>query len=199
MPWKEANVMDLRSEFVHRALRAEMPFAALCREYGISAKTGYKWKQRFLDEGRLGLADRSRRPTRQPSMVAEDTCCEIIRLKKKHDTWGPKKIHDIFTKANHRLPQVSLSTVKRILDKAGLIKQRRRRRSEHCGRIANPLVATAPNEVWTTDFKGWWYSTTHQRVLPLTVRDAFSKFVLMVQVVADGRSQTIQECFSRLF
>jgi putative transposase len=200
MPWKEANVMDLRTEFIQRALRADIPFAALCRRYGISTKTGYKWKQRFLADGLPGLADRSRRPNSKLTMVTEDVCCEIVRFKGLHEDWGPKKIHDLYSKADHQLPAVSLSTVKRVLDKAGLTeRRRRRRRSEDCGRIANPLVATAPNEVWTVDFKGWWYSTTQERVVPLTVRDAYSRYVLLAQAVADGRMETVQECFARLF
>ena len=201
MPWKEAYVMDLKNEFIQRALRAEQPFAELCREYGISTKTGYKWKQRFLAEGQSGLSDRSRRPRSQHCAASEDVCCEIVRLKNDRRQWGPKKIHDVYNRASgNRLPPVSLSTVKRVLDKAGLTeRRRRRRRSEDCGRIANPLVATAPNEVWTVDFKGWWYSTTNERVQPLTVRDAYSRYVLLAQAVADGRMETVQECFCRLF
>lgn len=199
MPWKEANVMDLREEFVQRALRDEHPFAALCREYGISTKTGYKWKQRFLAEGRSGLHDRSRRPYSTPNLVSEDVCCKIISLKDSHRDWGPKKIHDLYIRSRRRLPLVSLSTVKRVLGKAGLTRKRRRHPAKHCGRIANPLVATVPNEVWTVDFKGWWYSATQERVQPLTVRDANSCCILMIQVVADSSTETVQECFRRLF
>jgi len=199
MPWKEANVMDLRNEFVQRALRAEQPFAGLCREYGISTKTGYKWKQRFLEEGKPGLHDHSRRPANVPVLVSEDVCCKIIALKEKRRDWGPKKIHELYNRDRRRLPLVSLSTVKRVLGKAGLTKKRRRRPAEQCGRIANPLVATVPNEVWTVDFKGWWYSSTQERVQPLTVRDAKTCFILMIQVVADSCTETVQECFRRLF
>jgi transposase InsO family protein len=200
MAWKEANVMDLRTEFIQRAFRAEVPFAALCRSYGISTKTGYKWKQRFLADGLPGLADRSRRPHCSPAVIDEDVICELIRLKTKHDNVGPKKIRNLYLRAYPTRPLPSLSTVKRVLGKAGLTeRRRRRRRSEHCGRIANPLVATVPNEVWTVDFKGWWYTTAKERVLPLTVRDAFSRYVLLVQVVANGRMETVQDCFSRLF
>ncbi|MCB1222179.1 helix-turn-helix domain-containing protein, partial [bacterium] len=76
MPWKEADVMDLRMQFVTRALREEMSFAALCREFGISAKTGYKWKQRFLDDGYGGLVDLSRRPAAHARQLDEDTIFE---------------------------------------------------------------------------------------------------------------------------
>jgi putative transposase len=200
MPWKEANVMDLRTEFVNRALRGELPFAALCRLYGISTKTGYKWKRRFLAEGLPGLADRSRRPQRSPTGVGEDVLCELVRLKVRHASWGPKKIRDLYGRADPGRSLPSLSTVKRLLGKAGLVERRRRRRSaQHCGRIANPLSATAANQVWTVDFKGWWYTPAKRRVLPLTVRDAFSRYVLLAQLVADARMETVKECFVRLF
>lgn len=200
MPWKEANVVELRTEFIKRALCDDLPFSTLCREYGISPKTGYKWKQRFLREGLPGLADMSRRPISCPTAVTEDVVCELVRLKNLHPRWGPKKIRELFIKAHPTKPSVSLSSVKRVLGKSGLVKPRRRyRKAQHCGRIANPLVPTAPNQVWTVDFKGWWYSPDRRRVMPLTVRDAFSRYVLLVQAVPDARMETVKECFCRLF
>src|SRR5436190_20141873 len=100
MPWKETSVMDQREEFMKRALRAEMPFAALCREYDISEKTGYKWKQRFFDAGNPGLADMSRRPHSCSRATDEDICCELIRFKGKHPSWGPTKIRTLYRKAH---------------------------------------------------------------------------------------------------
>ena len=93
----------------------------------------------------------------------------------------------------------SLSTVKRILNKAGLVEKRARRKAEHCGRIENRVTAGAPNEVWTTDFKGWWYSTDKQRVAPLTVQDAYSRYLLCAEIVPDARTETVQKSFERLF
>lgn len=81
MPWKETDVNSLRAEFVMRSLQEKLPFAQLCREYGIQPKTGYKWKKRFLEEGLKGLADRSRRPKTSPRGLSEEVVCEIIRLK----------------------------------------------------------------------------------------------------------------------
>jgi len=200
MPWKEANVMDLRAEFASRALREETSFTALCREYGVSTKTGYKWKKRFLADGRAGLRDRSRRPRRSPTLVCEDVICALVALKHKHGSAGPKKILSMFQHRQPALPPPSLSSVKRILAKAGLTqRRRRRRRSASCGQLVNPVVATTPNEVWTVDFKGSWYTPSQERVTPLTVMDAYSRYVLLAQIVTDGRWQTVQQCFSQLF
>jgi putative transposase len=200
MPWKEANVMDLKTDFVTRALREETSFTALCRSYGISTKTGYKWKKRFLADGRSGLADRSRRPQRSPSLVCEDVVCGLVALKHEHDSAGPKKILTMFHERHPALPPPSLSSVKRILAKVGLTRRRRRRRrAASCGQLVNPVVASTPNEVWTVDFKGSWYTPSRERVTPLTVMDAYSRCVLLAQITADGRWSTIQQCFSRLF
>lgn len=199
MPWKECNVVNLRTEFVLRALHDELSFTALCQEYGISTKTGYKWKQRFLEQGLCGLPDRSRRPHSSPAGISEDIACRLIRLKLAHRNWGTKKIRELFTRRHGDSETVSVSTVKRILDKSGLVEHRRRRKAQQCGRITNCIEAKTPNEVWTVDFKGWWYSSDKARVEPLTVRDIYSRYILCADVMADGKSETVRSRFERLF
>lgn len=198
MPWKESRVVDQRSEFVMRAVRNEMPFVRLCREYGISAKTGYKWKARYASEGVQGLGDQSRRPRSSPEQLGEDVVCRVVRIKQAHRFWGPKKVHDLYGRTCGR-GGVSLSTVKRILRKAGLVERRKVRAASACGGIANRVEAQAPNDLWTVDFKGWWYSSDQRRVEPLTVQDAYSRYVLCVEIVADAKTETIQKSFERLF
>jgi|SRR5206468_2284797 len=87
MPWKEMDAMNQRVEFVMRALRTEN-FRELCREYGISAKSGYKWKERFLEHGLNGMMEESRRPKSSPRGLDEAVVCEIIRLKERRRHWG---------------------------------------------------------------------------------------------------------------
>lgn len=199
MPWKEAAVVELRTEFIMRALRGDLPFVALCREYGISTKTGYKWKERFEKDGARGLNNRSRRPNSSPQQISEDQFCRIVKLKNAHRRWGPKKIRELLARSCWENEPVSLSTVKRVLKKAGLVQERRRKRPEQCGRIENRYQARGPNEIWTTDFKGYWYSAESRRVQPLTVQDAFSRYVLCAEAVPDSRIETVRRCFERLF
>jgi putative transposase len=200
MPWKESNAVDLRTEFVNRALREDTPFTALCREFGISAKTGYKWKERFLSAGLPGLCDQSRRPHSSPAGISEDALCELVRLKREHMAWGPDKIRELYRRANPRQAPPSLSTVKRVLAKCNLVVPRRKRRPpEQCGRFANRIEALAPNQVWSVDFKGWWYSARAGKVQPLTVCDAYSRFLLLAQAVPDSTTATVQACFVQLF
>jgi putative transposase len=73
MPWKEISVMNVRTEFVLRVFEAKIPFNDLCKEFGISRKTGYKWKDRFLEQGLTGLSDQSRRPVSSPQQLGENS------------------------------------------------------------------------------------------------------------------------------
>ena len=127
MPWKERDVKKLRLEFVLRALSEATSFVDLCEEYGIQAKTGYKWKQRFLEEGAAGLADRSRRPHSSPRQLSEAVVCEMVRLKQAHRKWGPRKIRELYARQHRDQPLPSETSFKRVLEKAGLVEKRKRR------------------------------------------------------------------------
>lgn len=199
MPWKEQNVMNLRTEFVLRAMHEAIPFAVLCQEYGISRKTGYKWKQRFLERGVVGLRDLSRRPLTAPTGLSEDVVCKIISLKGKHEKFGPRKIREVYARLHPGAEVPAESSFKRVLAKAGYVKKRRKRPASHSGHLKHRTPPEKPNDLWTVDFKGWWYTSDKQRCEPLTVRDAFSRFVLCVTVPEDGKTETIQKEFEHLF
>lgn len=199
MPWKERYAMDLRHEFVVRAMAKEQSFAALCREYGISEKTGYKWVTRYDREGYGGLGDRPRRPVSSPGELGEGVVCEIVRLKQAHMGWGPRKIRDVYGKKHGWEVVPSESSFKRVLDRAGLVERRRRRSSEHGGRLTDGRAAQGPNDVWTVDFKGYWYTPDGARCAPLTVRDDYSRYVLCTAVPPDARTATVRAEFEKLF
>jgi transposase InsO family protein len=199
MPWKETNVSDQRKEFVLESLRQFVNFTDLCTQYGISTKTGYKWKQRFLEEGFAGLMDQSRRPESSPTQIDEDVILEIVKIKTERPKWGPKKIHAIF-KRNHPHEKIPcLTSVERILRKAGLIEPRKRNRRNTGVRIENPVTASKPNEVWTVDFKGWWYTPDKEKVNPLTVRDEYSKYIFCIKSLDKGDIMSVKAEFKRLF
>jgi transposase InsO family protein len=196
MPWKAVEPMNQRTEFVLRAMKTDN-FRELCQEYGISTKTGYKWKERFLESGLSGMAELSRRPKSSPTGLEEATVCEIVRLKERHRYWGPRKIRRVYERLHGQAP--SESSFKRVLERAGLVEPRRQRSRQQSGRLSSGRKAQAPNEVWTVDFKGWWYEAQGRRCEPLTVRDEYSRYVLELRAVADARTQTVQSCFERLF
>ncbi len=187
--------MEQRIEFALKALRT-LNFRALCQEYGVSAKTGYKWKQRFLEEGMEGMAEESRRPKTSPEQLPEEQVCEIVRLKRAHLPWGPRKIRELYLRRHGEA--ASESSFKRILERAGLTQRRRKRRSSEAGRLCSGRRAAAANEVWTVDFKGWWRNGA-KRCEPLTVRDEHSRYVLEVRALEDARSETVRQSFERLF
>jgi putative transposase len=197
MPWKEIKVMNQRSEFVLRAMQTAN-FRDLCREYGISTKTGYKWKQGFIEEGLGGMAVQSRRPASTPGGLAETVVCELVQLKQKHSTWGARKIRELYAR-KHPGQAPSESSVKRVLMRAGLVEKRRVRSRERSGRLHSGRRATTPNEVWTVDFKSWWQGAEGRRCEPLTVRDEFSRYVLELRTLESARYETVRTAFERLF
>jgi transposase InsO family protein len=195
MPWATPNLMNKRTEFAMKAIQTEN-FRELCREYGISPRVGYKWRDRFLAEGANGMREKSRRPHHSPEKLEEEMVCRIVRLKERHRHWGPKKLREIYRRAHGQAP--SESSFKRVLEKCGLVEKRPRRCQTAPGRIANGRQAQACNEVWTVDFKGWWYD--HEgRCDPLTVRDEYSRYVLELRALPDACTATVQSCFARLF
>ena len=187
--------MEERIEFGLKAMQT-LNFRALCQEYGISAKTGYKWKERFLREGIKGMKEQSRRPQSHADQLPEEKVCEIVRLKLAHVTWGPRKIRELYLRRHGEV--ASESTFKRVLERSGLTQKRRKRCASEAGRLCNGRKGSAPNEVWTVDFKGWWRSGG-RRCEPLTVRDEHSRYVLEVRALKDAKSQTVREKFERLF
>jgi transposase InsO family protein len=196
MPWKQVDLMNQRVEFVLKALKTEN-FRHLCRVYGISTKTGYKWRERFLQEGLNGMQELSRRPNKSPSGLSEGVVCDIIRIKHKHLAWGPRKVRAIYGRTHAQTP--SESSFKRVLQRAGLTEKRRLRPSKDTGRLYSGRRAQAPNEVWTVDFKGWWYGAQGRRCEPLTVRDEFSRYVLELRAMPDAQSKSVRAVFEQLF
>jgi transposase len=164
--------MEQRIEFVLRALRTEN-FRALCQEYGISAKIGYKWQERFMRLGLGGMEEESRRPHSHAEQLGEAEICAIIRLKLAHPRWGPRKIRELYLRRHGEV--ASESSFKRVLERAGLTEKRKGARVViEGGRLSSGRRAERLNEVWRVDFKGWW-RTKEGRCEPLTVRDELSR------------------------
>ncbi len=195
MPWVTQNLMNKRAEFAMRALQTDN-FVALCREYGISRKTGYKWCERFAAGGFGGMGDQSRRPHRSPEKLEEEVICQMVRLKQRHRHWGPQKIREVYLRSHGWAP--SESSFKRVFKDCGLSEKRKVRPMGQSGRIASGRKASAPNEVWTIDFKGYWYDRDG-RCEPLTVRDEYSRYVLEIRALPDARGKTVRQCLERLF
>lgn len=199
MPWKGKSIMELREEFIRKALRSEKPFRHLCQEYGISEKTGYKWKNRFIEKGTSGLADMSRRPKKSPKQLDEDAVIKIIQIRRAHPYWGPKKIQILLKKELKEIP--SESSIKRILDKAKLTKKAKVKKvnPETIGNIFRKMIqAEEPNDVWCMDFKGYWYSD-NEKIIPFTVRDLCTRKILEIRAVPTTSTEYVRQVLAEVF
>jgi transposase InsO family protein len=200
MPWSERFAMSLRKEFVLKALASEVPFAELCREFGIARKTGYKWLARFKERGTCGLVDEPRRPSRSPLALSADITLEVVELREAHPRWGPKKIWRLLARTHLAAEVPSISSVARVLKRRGLVRTRRNRARPISAPDRIPVVVVqGPNDLWTADFKGWWRSKNGQRCEPLTVRDAFSRHIMAAKLLKHTRTEEVKSEFESLF
>lgn len=189
--------MDEKEAFIKEMLKKDKPFKHLCLEYGISEKTGYKWKKRFEEEGKSGLFDQSRAPQNSPNSVHEDVVIAIMNLKLAHPYWGGKKILAIYARTHANPP--SLSSVNRILNKAGLVKKRHVRKiSSDNERLHQRIEPKQANDVWAIDFKGWWKSDG-EICEPLTARDLHTRTVLDIRLMRSKNSAAVRAVLTELF
>lgn len=198
MPWKESSVMEERLRFVARLLDGE-GMSDVCREFGISRKTGYKIFNRYKEHGLEALCDRSRRPVRYANQLPAQVEQMIVRLKRDKPHWGARKIRELLIRrlaGDVRIP--AKSTVHAVLDRHGLVKRaRQRRRTKAQG---TPLSrALLPNQLWCTDFKGEFKLGNGQYCYPLTVTDQASRYVLMCEALETTKQNNAFTAFERLF
>lgn len=199
MPWKIQSIDGERWRLVKALLREEQSVKYWCCFFGISRKTAYKWKARFMTEGgRAALQDRSRRPRRMPRQLTPHWVERIRQLRGQHPSWGPKKIRARFQRQGWHPP--STRTIGRWLQRMKLTRPLRRRPRKACVRLHRQLTrAQRANHVWTVDFKGWFRAGNGQRCEPLTVRDLFSRYALLAQVLAGQQGAPVKAMFTRLF
>ncbi len=198
MPWKVVEPMEQRVQFV--ALHQERLYSMteLCQRFAISAKTGYKWLQRYEQQGLEGLAEQSRAPKSRPHQMATEVQQILLDTRRAHPTWGPRKLLPYLKTRRPDLVMPAPSSVGDLLEKHGLTKSRRpRRKPIHPG--GAPLVAPAPNAVWSTDFKGQFPTQDGRLCYPLTVTDNFSRFLLGCHGLPSVEQVGVFPVFTRLF
>lgn len=179
MPWKETYPLGERERFIEDWIGGgAQNVAALCRLYGISRKTGYKWLERFREGGLANLEDRSHAAHRQPRRIAEPVERRLIQARRKHPSWGPKKLKAWLEAREPEESWPAASTIGEALKRAGLV--RKRKRVRRLGEAApSPLgEAAAPNDVWSIDYKGQFRTGDGSLCYPLTVVDAHSRYLL---------------------
>ena len=196
MPWRECYKMDERLRFVARLLEGEK-MAALCREFDISRKTGYKIFQRYKDCGLEGLTDRSRRPYRQANKLPFQVETLIVKLKREHPSWGAPKIREKLRRRHEEICTPAISTVHAVLDRHGLVTRRKRRGYQAQGTtLSSPHH---PNDLWCADYKGEFMLTDRRYCYPLTITDFATRYLLSCEALATTKEEFAFAVFERAF
>lgn len=189
--------MDQRVAFITDWLRGEWTMTDLADRYGISRKTAYKWVDRYESDRAHGLSERSRAPKVHGRAIGGDVRDTILALRQLHPRWGPKKLRAVLAIRQPQQPWPAASTIGDLLRREGLSVPHRRTR--YVVPRTQPLAAAqAPNDVWTADFKGWFRTGDGTRCDPLTIVDAYSRFVLCCRIVPP-KETGVRPCFERVF
>lgn len=176
MPWAQTDPMSERLRFVLAARKHKATFTSLCAAFGVAPKTGYKWLTQFEAEGPGGLKDRSRRPKSNSRSIAPEVAERLVELRQELG-WGPKKlVVELEKEGRWEVP--ATSTVGELLKRRGLVNPRKLRMRNKHPRTEPLRHADKPNAVWSMDFKGWFRLGDGTRCDPLTVTDAFSRYLL---------------------
>lgn len=197
MPWKVSNPMDERLKFIARLLDGEK-MAELCRQFGISRKTGYKILGRYRESGVKAFTDRSRRPYRHANQLPFQIEKLIVRLRNEQPTWGAPKIREILRRRHPDIQLPAISTVHAVLDRNGLIKPQAV--SRRARREGTPLSqAKEPNDLWCADYKGEFMLADRRYCYPLTVTDFATRYLFACEALATTRETLAFTVFERLF
>lgn len=202
MPWQERSPMDEREQFVREALSGLYTMTELCARATISRKTGYKWLERYHAGGRPALGDQSRAPHHCPHRVSADLVALLCAARQKHTTWGPRTLLAWLAPRHPEIPKTAwpaVSTAGDVLQRAGLVQRRRRRRDRAPQASTRPPGATAPNDIWTADFKGEFRTRDGVYCYPLTIADLQSRYLLACHGMLAPRGPGVAARFTQLF
>jgi transposase InsO family protein len=196
MPWKECNQVDERLRFVGRLLDGEN-MSAVCREFGISRKTGYKIFNRYKDCGLDGLGDRNRRPNRQANRLPFQVERTILQIKREKPSWGAPKIRERLIRRYAGIKTPAKSTIHAVLERHGMVKPRKARRYRPQGTELSE--GKAPNELWCADYKGEFLLGNHRYCYPLTITDYRSRYLLACESLESTKEKFAFTVFERVF
>ena len=192
MPWQEVSVMSARREFVRLAMQDGANRRELCRRFGISPQTGYKWLGRWT-AGEEELADRSRRPLTNPARSDAENEARVLQVRDAHPAWGGRKIVRCLEREGFVPP--AASTVHAILVRHGRVAAA----AGSGGQAYQRFEKEAPNHLWQMDFKGWVTLGNGMRCHPLTMVDDHSRYALCLAACANEQSATVQDRLQATF
>ena len=185
MPWRSMSVVEQRLEFCRLGESGELSHTELCRRYGISRQTGYKWLARFEAEGPAGLVDRSRAPRTSPTRTSPEMEELVLGVRDDHEPWGGRKIRGVLLRRGEvGVPQPS--TITEILRRNGRLREPSR------GAGYGSFEYPAPNQLWQMDFKGWFRLVTREPVHPFGMLDDHSRYNLRLRACKNQQTLTVQ-------
>jgi putative transposase len=195
MGWNATDATKERTKFVlewerrwNQAEGGPVNMTELCRMFGVSRQTGYTWVGRYREAQHdvRAIVERSRRPKTSPTALPPELEDIIVEARKRWPKWGPRKLRQRLVELNPGLPVPSASVMSKVLRRRGMtVPRRRRRRKAPLGITAPFGGCDAPNAVWCIDFKGWFVTSDGVRCYPLTLIDAFSRYLLRCEGLCD--------------
>src|SRR5271157_3874388 len=198
MPWKASSVMEEKLRFVFEYERDEQTMTELCTSFAISRETGYVWLRRYRALGLAGLVELDRAAQRHPNQTSATMEQAIVELRQAHMRWGPRKLKRVLERDQAGRSWPAASTIGELLKREGLVVARRKRR--RTAPYTEPLAhADGPNRVWCADFKGWFRTADGERIDPLTISDAHSRYLLRCQAVEKTDTARVQAIFEATF
>jgi transposase InsO family protein len=198
MPWKASSAMEEKLRFVFEYQRDGLSMVELCEQFGISRETGYVWLRRYRERGWQGLLEMNRAAHRHPNRTATEIEDRVLTLREAHMRWGPRKLKRVLQKEEPARVWPATSTIGEMVKRAGLVVPRKKRRKTPP--YTEPLAhAVEANRVWCADFKGWWRTQDGTRIDPLTITDAWSRYLLRCQAVEKTDTERVRAIFEAAF
>ena len=194
MPWEEVSITCLRLDFVKLATQEGANMSELCRCFGISRKTGYKWLERYGHGGKESLVDQSRRPHTSPNRTPAEMEERVLQIRCKYPAWGGRKIRWLLLQDGY-VDVPSPSTITAILRRHGHIDPEESLKHRAFQRFQKEY----PNELWQMDFKGYFALTEGGYCHPLTVLDDCSRFLVGLRACPDETHETVQDQLTSIF
>ena len=186
--------MEEKLKFVLEYLEQEWSMSELCERYGIARETGYVWVRRYQAVGLEGLREKSRAAQRYPNQTAEEIEEKVLDLREAHLSWGPRKLKRVLERDEPGQRWPAASTIGVLLKRSGMIVGRKKRFKTPP--YTQPLAhADGANRLWCADFKGWFRSGNGERIDPLTITDAHSRYLLRCQAVEKMDTKRVQAIF----
>jgi transposase InsO family protein len=190
--------MEEKLRYVFEYERDERTMAELCAQFGICRDTGYVWLRRYREYGLKGLSEANRAARHHPNQTAVGIEQAVLERREAHMRWGPRKLKRILERDQPGRVWPATSTIGEIVKRAGLVVPRKKRRRTEP--YTQPLAhAGEANRVWCADFKGWFRAGDGARVDPLTITDAWSRYLLRAQAVEKADTERVRAIFEAAF